>query len=100
MLCLHLRLLNTLQLDSCGHGNIVEIPAEATLVSSVRNPIHPRKDVKVKAAHHVLRIVIVRNRWFPAECHFLPGLSTRSTYSVRDKEILLISSREYLTTYL
>jgi hypothetical protein len=88
MLCFPLCVFDALQLHTSRRWNFIEIPTEAACVATARDTIHPRKDVKVQAAHHIVRVVIVGNRWFPAECHRLPPLSNDSAYLMRAKNLL------------
>jgi hypothetical protein len=44
--------------------------------------------VKVQAAHDIMRVVVVRDRWFPAKCHLSPSLSNASAYITRAKNLL------------
>jgi hypothetical protein len=90
MLCLPLCVFDALQLHTSRRWNLIEIPTEAAFVTTARNTIHPRKDVKVQAAHHIMRVVVVRKRWFPAECHLSPFLSNASAYLTRAKNLLWV----------
>jgi hypothetical protein len=83
VLCLPLRIFDPLELNPSRSGNILEVPAEAALILAIGNPIHPRKDVKVDAAYHILGIVIVRYCWFPAQRHALSCFSSRSAYPTK-----------------
>lgn len=96
LLGLALCLLNALQSDARRYGNIVEIPSEAALVRTRWDPINPRKGMQVKAARHILRVVIVRKGLFPAESHSQPRLSISFAYPVKTKEMLLVSSPTWL----
>jgi hypothetical protein len=88
VLCLPLCVFGALQLYTSRRWNFIEIPTEAAFVATARNTIHPRKDVKVQAAHHIMRVVVVRDCWFPAECHLSPSLSNASAYMTRAKNLL------------
>jgi hypothetical protein len=72
VLSLPLGILNALELHPGRRRNILEIPAEAALVGAAMNTIHPCKDVKVQAAHHIIRVVVVRKCWLPPQCHLSP----------------------------
>jgi len=69
VLGLPLRILDALQQHPSRGWNLIEILSEPAPIASIRNTIHPRKDVQVQTAHDIIRVVVVRNGWLPAQCH-------------------------------
>ncbi len=65
VLSLPLGILKALKRHPGRSWNILEVPAEAAVVCAALNTIDSCKDVKVQAAHYILRVVVVRNSGHP-----------------------------------